>query len=131
MRATRLGIEIVAFVLLIVTFECFAQDETSTGMTESETNLEDTTTQEPATTTVSTTTTTKTSSTNSTGTYVCVANGRFINTLDTTCQSYYYCYKYGGTFIQYLMTCPSISVFDSTISKCIAPASGNTTCATA
>ncbi|CAG5039673.1 unnamed protein product [Parnassius apollo] len=52
-------------------------------------------------------------------TFSCTAAGRFANTADTTCQTYYFCVlANNGTYVQYLYTCPTTSVFSPTISMC-------------
>lgn len=49
----------------------------------------------------------------------CAAVGRFPNTADTTCQSYYMCVSTAGnTYVQYEYTCPSTSVFSPITTAC-------------
>lgn len=51
--------------------------------------------------------------------FTCSTAGRFANTADTTCQSYYYCVLTSTeTFVQYNYTCPTTSVFSPTAALC-------------
>lgn len=51
--------------------------------------------------------------------YNCTAAGRFANTSDTTCKTYYFCVlASNGTYVSYEYTCPSTSVFSPTASVC-------------
>ncbi|CAH2062948.1 unnamed protein product, partial [Iphiclides podalirius] len=60
-----------------------------------------------------------TSSDNTTFTFSCTAAGRFADTADTTCQTYYLCVSYSnGTYAQYEYTCPTTSVFSPTAKVC-------------
>lgn len=61
-----------------------------------------------------------TDSSNSTDSaFSCTAAGRFANTADTTCQTYYFCVSYNnGTYALYEYTCPSTSVFNPTSQVC-------------
>ncbi|CAB3228566.1 unnamed protein product [Arctia plantaginis] len=55
----------------------------------------------------------------STTAFTCTASGRFANTADTTCQTYFYCVLLAtGTYTQYNYTCPTTSVFSPTSSLC-------------
>ncbi|XP_023938221.2 uncharacterized protein LOC112046010 [Bicyclus anynana] len=52
-------------------------------------------------------------------TATCTAPGRFANTTDTTCKSYFLCVTANnGTIAQYPYTCPSVSVFSPTTRLC-------------
>ncbi|XP_063892572.1 uncharacterized protein LOC110371810 [Helicoverpa armigera] len=56
-----------------------------------------------------------------TSTFTCTAAGRFANTDDTTCQSYYYCVLLAsGAYTQYNYTCPSTSLFNPNSAQCTA-----------
>ncbi|CAH2062946.1 unnamed protein product, partial [Iphiclides podalirius] len=60
-----------------------------------------------------------TSSDNTTTVFSCTDAGRFANTADTTCQTYYFCVSLNnGTYAQYEYTCPSTSVFSPTAKVC-------------
>ncbi|XP_026747351.1 uncharacterized protein LOC113508482 [Trichoplusia ni] len=51
--------------------------------------------------------------------FTCTTAGRFPNTADTTCQSYYYCVLLAtGLFTQVNYTCPTTSVFSPLTSVC-------------
>lgn len=55
----------------------------------------------------------------STSTFTCTASGRFANTADTTCQTYFYCVLLAtGSYTQYNYTCPTTSVFSPITSLC-------------
>ncbi|XP_072941440.1 uncharacterized protein [Epargyreus clarus] len=57
--------------------------------------------------------------TTDTDTFSCTAAGRFANTSDNTCQTYYFCVlATDGTYLQYNYTCPSTSVFSPTANVC-------------
>ncbi|XP_041972655.1 uncharacterized protein LOC121728552 [Aricia agestis] len=54
-----------------------------------------------------------------TATFACSAAGRFANSADTTCQTYYFCVlQSDGTYVQYEYTCPTTSVFNPTTRMC-------------
>lgn len=56
---------------------------------------------------------------NCTTTFTCSSAGRFADSSDTTCQTYYYCVlASNGTYVEYEYTCPSTSVFSPTTSVC-------------
>ncbi|KAJ8725149.1 hypothetical protein PYW07_016107 [Mythimna separata] len=53
--------------------------------------------------------------------FSCDTAGRFANTADTSCQTYFYCVLLAdGTFTQYNYTCPSTSSFNPALAKCTA-----------
>ncbi|CAH1635317.1 unnamed protein product [Spodoptera littoralis] len=53
--------------------------------------------------------------------FTCTTAGRFANTADTTCQTYFYCVLLSdGTFTQYNYTCPSTSLFNPNSRLCTA-----------
>lgn len=53
--------------------------------------------------------------------FTCTSVGRFPNTADTTCQTYFYCVLLStGVFTQYNYTCPSTSLFNPVSSLCTA-----------
>ncbi|KAI8440412.1 hypothetical protein MSG28_001732 [Choristoneura fumiferana] len=55
----------------------------------------------------------------SSSTFTCSSAGRFANSADTTCQTYYYCVsESNGTYLQYEYTCPSTSVFNPSSAVC-------------
>ncbi|KAM3968052.1 uncharacterized protein ACR2FA_005043 [Aphomia sociella] len=55
----------------------------------------------------------------STTSFNCTSAGRFADTTDTTCQTYYLCVlASNGTFYEYNYTCPSTSVFSPTERLC-------------
>lgn len=54
-----------------------------------------------------------------TATFSCTTAGRFANTSDSTCQSYYFCVlSTDGSYLQYNYTCPASSVFSPTAKVC-------------
>ncbi|VVC91675.1 probable endochitinase [Leptidea sinapis] len=56
-----------------------------------------------------------------TTTFTCTSAGRFADSSDTTCQTYYLCVVLSdGTITQYTYTCPSTSVFNPNTSVCTA-----------
>lgn len=63
---------------------------------------------------------TYTCTTNTTTTiFTCSSTGRFANSADTTCQTYYLCVlASNGTFLQYEYTCPTTSVFSPVSRLC-------------
>ncbi|KAG6450727.1 probable endochitinase [Manduca sexta] len=51
--------------------------------------------------------------------FTCSTVGRFANSADTACKTYYYCVlANNGTFVQYNYTCPTTSVFSPTSRLC-------------
>ncbi|XP_026326529.1 uncharacterized protein LOC113235148 [Hyposmocoma kahamanoa] len=52
--------------------------------------------------------------------FTCTAEGRFANTTDTTCKTYYMCVllSTNNTYVEYRYTCPSTSVFNPTAKIC-------------
>ncbi|CAH2979873.1 unnamed protein product [Chilo suppressalis] len=51
-------------------------------------------------------------------TFSCTAAGRFANTADETCQSYFMCVLVTGTYVQYNYTCPTTSLFNPITRLC-------------
>ncbi|XP_060525050.1 mucin-2-like [Cylas formicarius] len=69
-------------------------------------------------------------------TFVCEQNGRYPSPNDTSCASYYFCYKLSsGSFSQTLYTCPTGSLFNPDLGGCDAqfrcPCSSSATTTTA
>ncbi|GBP56913.1 hypothetical protein EVAR_33969_1 [Eumeta japonica] len=58
---------------------------------------------------------------NCTTSFTCTSTGRFANTADDTCETYYYCVlASNGTYLQYEYTCPSGSYFNPSSAVCTA-----------
>lgn len=50
--------------------------------------------------------------------FQCTATGRFENSDDLSCTTYYLCSKYSGTFIKTLYKCPLSTYFDPNLHRC-------------
>ncbi|XP_012279962.1 cell wall protein DAN4-like [Orussus abietinus] len=83
----------------------------------------------PSTTSTTTTTTTVASTTTIEPTtdpttpseFVCQSSGRFPDTSDSSCQSYYLCYPTWSSYTWWHMKCGTILIFNPTIGKCVLP----------